>query len=1136
MTEETIFAEAIEKKTPEERAMYLDRACGHDAHLRARVEGLLKAHDHPDSFLDDPVSGAVDTIDHAPVTERPGTIIGRYKLLQEIGEGGFGIVYMAEQQVPVRRKVALKIIKPGMDTRQVIARFEAERQALALMDHPNIAKVLDAGSTESGRSYFVMELVKGIPITEFCDQNELPTEDRLGLFTQVCRAVQHAHQKGIIHRDIKPSNILVTLHDGKPVPKVIDFGVSKAISQQLTEKTLFTAYGQMVGTPQYMSPEQAEMSGLDIDTRSDIYSLGVLLYELLTGTTPLEADKIRAAGYREMQKMIREEEPPRPSLRLSTLGDRLTAIAKHRSSDPARLRQLIRGELDWIVLRCLEKDRSRRYESPASLAGDVERFLAGETVDAHPPSTTYRLRKLLQRNRRLVMAAATVMVALVFGIVGTTLGMLQAFKHAQDANRNAVAEKAARLETQQAQRKAERERQNAEAALTRERRTRTSLSMIAAFQAYEAGNIDRAEGTLREVRNLEGMNEPPNFAWRFLAERCRESKFSKVLRSFDTESEPVVLGSSTEGCHIAYAPNGELLAAGLSSGEVFLHDLRTGNRHALDFPDCLRHNTRSVHSVAFSPNGKQLVAAGGVDQAGFVCLWELSSRQPSLIPIHEDSPIRRIKFHPSGNLAATITTDGRNAGVWTFPEGLLKWTKPIPSGVFADIAFLPDAKSTTVAGSTQGGSFLWNVDADRVLSGDWKLGGYTLSFSPDGKLLVTASNGGVFIWDMLKGIPQNQRRLTWRRCDGLAFSPDGQLLATRDRESSTVWIWRIKENHLLGKFFGAGPSVEFSPCGKWLATGQIDVLLWDLTPYTRQVTRMAHDSMRHIPTAMPDGKTIAVRSDDGIKLWDTESGRTCELQGAVPPLAVSRTGSKFASGGVEKTILLWNTTDQQYVTVGSYEGNLCSVDISPDERWLASSATVGTYGAAEGDVRLWDLRTNQFRQLKGHDNGRVLLVRFSPSGRYLASSAGAWGGRSGHTDCTRLWDISDPAVPCVGKLEDPAAVLELAFSPDEKLLALTGRNRNEVVLWKVPDGTRVSSFQVTGPWVSSLVFSLDGKTLVGASPSGQIKFWRVPTGEELGTLNREEGVGRVTFFPGHDHTLITAGYDAFVRLWSVPPM
>ncbi len=361
-----------------------------------------------------------------PPRERVGSVIGPYKLLQQLGEGGFGIVYMAEQEKPVRRIVAIKIIKPGMDTAQVIARFESERQALALMDHPNIARVLDAGATDSGHPYFVMELVRGVPITEFCDKNHLAPEERLKLFIDVCHAIQHAHHKGVIHRDIKPSNVLVTLHDGVPVVKVIDFGVAKATVQKLTEKTLFTAFGQMLGTPAYMSPEQAEMSGLDIDTRSDVYSLGVLLYELLTGTTPIEAAKLREAGYAEMQRLIREQDAPRPSTRFSKLGDTATIVAGNRGVDVKRLVQLLAGDLDWVVMKALEKDRNRRYDTPGGFADDVQRYLRREAIVARPPSTTYKVRKFAQRNRGTVVTVTVVAVALLAGIVVSTWQALRA--------------------------------------------------------------------------------------------------------------------------------------------------------------------------------------------------------------------------------------------------------------------------------------------------------------------------------------------------------------------------------------------------------------------------------------------------------------------------------------------------------------------------------------------------------------------------------------------------------------------------------------------------------------------------------------------------------------------------------------
>src|SRR4051794_33171323 len=425
MTLEDIFLAAVEK-APADRAAYLDGACGTDAKLRAQVEALLRSHEEAGSLLEQPLFRPGPTLDEPPAAERPGASVGPYKLLQVIGEGGMGTVFMAEQTKPVQRKVALKVIKHGMDSRQVIARFEAERQALALMDHVNIARVFDGGTTETGRPYFVMELVHGVAITKYCDDNRLSPRERLELFVPVCQAIQHAHQKGIIHRDVKPSNVMVTLYDGRPVPKVIDFGVAKATEQRLTERTLFTQYGAMVGTLEYMSPEQAEMSALGVDTRSDVYSLGVLLYELLTGNTPLTHKTMKEAAYAEILRMIKEEEPPRPSARLSDSGESLASISAQRHMEPATLTKLVKGELDWIVMKTLEKDRNRRYESASAFAADVQRYLHDEPVLACPPTVGYRLRKVVRRNKGPVLAASLVLLALVSGIIGTTWGMLRA--------------------------------------------------------------------------------------------------------------------------------------------------------------------------------------------------------------------------------------------------------------------------------------------------------------------------------------------------------------------------------------------------------------------------------------------------------------------------------------------------------------------------------------------------------------------------------------------------------------------------------------------------------------------------------------------------------------------------------------
>ncbi|HYT92803.1 MAG TPA: serine/threonine-protein kinase, partial [Gemmataceae bacterium] len=497
MNEESLFYLALEKSA-DERTRFLKQVCVGDDELRHRVEVLLQAHEHPDNFLARPavdLAGKTDIIEVlSPNTNAPAlrlgldllnSRVGAYRLREQLGEGGMGIVFLAEQERPIRRQVALKVIRPGIASGDVIARFEAERQALALMDHSNLAHVLDAGTTDSGRPYFVMELIRGAPITQFCDEQRLTLRQRLELFVPVCQAVQHAHHKGIIHRDLKPSNVLVTLCDGKPVPKVIDFGVAKAIGAKLTERTLLTEVGAVVGTLEYMSPEQAELNSLDVDTRSDVYTLGVLLYELLTGTTPLERERTRGPLL-EALRLIREEEPPRPSTRLSATAA-LPGVAGKRGLEPGKLSGLVRGELDWIVMKCLEKDRDRRYDSANSLALDIERYLRDEPVLACPPSAGYRLSKFVRRNRGAVLAAAIVLLTLIGGVIGTTWAMIRATDAETAARLEAVAK-----ETARAQAVAERDR-----ALAAQTRALAAEADTRAFSEYLVNHVlaaSRPEG------------------------------------------------------------------------------------------------------------------------------------------------------------------------------------------------------------------------------------------------------------------------------------------------------------------------------------------------------------------------------------------------------------------------------------------------------------------------------------------------------------------------------------------------------------------------------------------------------------------------------------------------------------------
>jgi serine/threonine protein kinase/tetratricopeptide (TPR) repeat protein len=554
--EKAIFLQAIEKDSLAERAAFLDEACQGNPQLRAEVEALLRAHNAPQPALDtrDPGSPTTDDL----VSERPGTAIGPYKLLQQIGEGGMGAVFMAEQTQPVQRMVALKIIKPGMDSRQVLARFEAERQALALMDHPNIAKVLDVGKTAAGRPYFVMELVKGVPITKYCDEHQLPPRQRLELFLPVCHAVQHAHQKGIIHRDLKPSNVLLASYDDVPVPKVIDFGVAKATGQRLTEKTMFTELGQLVGTLEYMSPEQAKLNSLDIDTRSDIYALGVLLYELLTGTTPFEKKRLRAAALDEILRIIREEEPPKPSTRLSTIEE-LPSIAARRGLEPKRLSGLVRGELDWIVMKALSKERNRRYETANGLVMELQRFLAGEPVLAAPPSARYRLGKLARKYRAVLATAAGIALLLVAGISVSTWQAVRAMKAeaqalvAQQAEaRRAESEALAKHEALAA---AEGERKAREVAQKREAETRAVLEFVE-NKVFAAARPQGQEGGLgRDVTLHRAIEQALPFVEQTFHEQpLVEARLRSTLgTSFWYLGEPRIAADQFQAARAIYA-------------------------------------------------------------------------------------------------------------------------------------------------------------------------------------------------------------------------------------------------------------------------------------------------------------------------------------------------------------------------------------------------------------------------------------------------------------------------------------------------------------------------------------------------------------------------------------------------------
>jgi WD40 repeat protein len=1109
-----LFLEAAAIGDPVARAALVNERCGDDAAVRARVNALLVANDQAvaneriAAFGGADGSEATPTADFSGKDEHVGAVLaGRYKLVEEIGEGGMGSVYMAQQTVPVKRAVAVKVIKAGMDSKAVLARFEAERQALALMDHPNIARVLDAGTTVGGRPFFVMELVKGVPITQFCDERKLTPRQRLELFVPVCQAIQHAHQKGIIHRDLKPSNVMIALYDDRAVPKVIDFGVAKATGQSLTDRTLMTGFGAVVGTPEYMSPEQANLNNLDIDTRSDVYSLGVLLYELLTGTTPVDRKSLGKAALLEILRIVREIEVPRPSLKLSTI-DTLPSVAANRGTEPAKLSKLMKGELDWVVLKALEKDRGRRYETANGLARDIQRYLVDEVVEARPPSAGYRLTKFVRRHQGRVLAASLVLFALVAGIAGTTWGLIEARQQEQEAIRQGAAANEQRRLAQEKEQEALRSQQRAENARTeadqhrnllRVERDKARLNLYFAEMTLAGIGAEAPVGIgqVRELLSRWGPAAPGadlrGWEWYYLDGQARQAALT--LRG---HVGPVRA--------VAYTRDGKRLATGGHDTTVRIWDTATGREIA-----CLRGHTQSVRGVAWSPDGGRLATASA---DGTARIWDATTGQELHRLCGPGAPVTAVAWRPDGARLATTGHDLR-FHVWDTDTGREVIGPKLGGSWGLAVAWSPDGKR--LAAGTWGRGAVVDGETGTILISLKELGnGVTgVSWSPSGERLATASQDGggtVHVWDPSTGQKMAVlRQATESYLSSVCWSPDGkQLAAGGGNRVVQVWDAQTGRAHaVLRGNLGEIHALAWSPDGASLAATSDEGIIssWDVGPGSSLARARARDvTAETVFDWTRDGRTVTRSGDATLRVWEPAQTKPSvilrgELTKEVGPGSViqfSPDGTRIATADWAVPVRIWNATSGDLLRTLQCPGHSFNIRWSPDGARIA--------GSGFGWVTVWDVRSGDGTLLEGTQPGipgQHRALCWSPSGDRIATAG---------TDApVRVWDATSGRLLARTSYKDD--VRDVTWSPDGGRIASSGPD-GIARIWDAATGGEVLSLRGHSGQVRSIGWSPDGKRIATGSTDRTVKLWDPVSGRESLTLRGHgETVTRVHWHP-----------------------